>query len=290
MKQKIFIHIGLPKTATTSLQKDLFPQLKNTKYLGISYPRTWEYDPSTVYGAFMLGMHSGDNQQFKAALDQLDPLQNVLISEEMITVVTGSADWERNLKNVHSLLRDYDYRLLVTIRDPLDAMFSYYVERYDYFRKALGEFDERVIKSLDMGIYRYKSFFQFLGDEFGSERIFVADYENIISGQFFEIEKFLGERLPTDLAIRKHNNKAQKASKIYVNNKGSLYSIVSDFVKTRLHSGSLRSCARGLERFVKPVLELVSWDRGVPLLSDQQKQKFRTLLVEDIQERQKLIR
>lgn len=34
---KTYIHIGYPKTASTTLQKDIFPAIKNTKYLGKYY-------------------------------------------------------------------------------------------------------------------------------------------------------------------------------------------------------------------------------------------------------------
>jgi hypothetical protein len=289
MNRKIYVHIGLPKTATTSLQQDLFPRFEGVKYFGVTHPRSSNYDPGTVYGAFMIGMYTGDTQFFEAALQQCDPAEGVLISEEMITVGTERADWQRNLKNVRRLLGQHDYRLLITVRDPLDAMYSYYVERYDYFRETYKVFDQRIIQSFNMGIYRYQSFLKFLKDEFDFDRIFLADYSNIITGQFFEIERFLNEELPVNIEIRHRNSKAKNAARVYVKNRGSLYGLISEFARARVGSGFLKVCARGIGLIVKPVLQLVSWRRGVPSLSVQQKEKYRSMLVEDANELNKFM-
>lgn len=289
MKRKIFVHIGLPKTATTSLQRDLFSRLDNFEYAGVSYPRSWEFDTSTVYGAFMVGMYSGETSDFKRALERVDQNKMVLISEEMITVVTVKSDWKQNLKNLRSLLDEYDYRLLITIRDPLDAMFSYYVERYDYFRSNYKVFDQQILESLDMGIFRYQSFLSYLKEEFGSDRIYVADYSKITSGRFCEVERFLGSELPEGFGIHQHNSKSKGSSKIYLNKKSSLYEYFCRLAQDKLNAGILRSWAKRLQHVVKPVLERMAWRRGVPILSDLQRQELRGLLIEDVNLRNKLL-
>ncbi len=286
MKRRILVHIGLPKTATTSLQRDLFPRLDNFEYAGVSHPRSWEFDTSTVYGAFMVGMYSGNTAHFKNALELIDHNKSILISEEMITVVTEKSNWKQNLKNLRLLLDEYDYRLLVTIRDPLDSMFSYYVERYDYFRQNYKTFDEEVLNSSDMAIYRYSSFLSYLTHDFGSERVFVADYSKIVAGKFCEVEKFFGSELPEDFEMQQHNSKSKGASKVYLNKKSSLYGYFHKLAVNKLNSERLKSLAKCL---LKPVLENITWCRGVPILSDSQKQKFRGLLIEDANLRNKLL-
>ena len=52
-------HIGLPKTGTTTLQMDLFPQL-DCIYLGVKQPREEEQD--ALYSKFM---HYVKRQNFK---------------------------------------------------------------------------------------------------------------------------------------------------------------------------------------------------------------------------------
>jgi hypothetical protein len=289
MKMKIFVHIGLPKTATTSLQIDLFSQLDHFEYAGVTYPRSWEFDTSTIYGAFMVGMYSGEIGYFKDALELVDQGKPVLISEEMITVVTVESDWKQNLKNVRTLLDEYDYRLLITVRDPLDAMFSYYVERYDYFRSNYKVFDQQILESLDMEIFRYQSFLSYLKVEFGSDRIYVADYSKITSGQFCEVERFLGSKLPKGIGISQHNSKSKGTSKIYLNKKSSLYEYFCKLAQDKLNAGILRSLAKRLQHVVKPVLEGVAWRRGVSTLSDIQRQELRGLLIEDINLRNQLL-
>ena len=56
---KIMIHLGLPKTATTSLQLDFFPKLKkyNIDYIGISQPRGANND--IMFLQFMKSINTG---------------------------------------------------------------------------------------------------------------------------------------------------------------------------------------------------------------------------------------
>jgi hypothetical protein len=281
-KRKIYVHIGLPKTATTSLQRDLFPRVAELVYAGTCLPRVSKYDGDTVYGAFMLGMYSGETRQFEAALSKMDAGEDILISEEMITVVTSRSDWKQNLNRMRQLLEPYDYRLLVTVRDPLDAMFSYYVERFDYFQGIYKKFDEAILESVDMGIYRYSRFLKYLGAEFGSERIVVADYRDIISGRFTAIERFLERPMPVDSAISNHNSKYQSKSGIYLKNKASIYDYVCACAKKYQNIGILWAVAKRIGSIIKPILLFIPWRRSVPLLSDSQKEQCRKILAEDI--------
>jgi len=289
MRRKIFVHIGLPKTATTSLQRDMFPRLDHLEYAGVYSPRSWEFDTNTIYGAFMVGMYSGDPVYFKRALELVEQQRAVLISDEMITVVTEKSDWKQNLKNVRSLLDGHDYRLLITIRDPLDAMFSYYVERYDYFRVNYKVFDQQILDSIDMEIFRYQSFLSYIKNEFGSDRVYVADYSKIISGDFGEIESFLGCNMPKGFEMHNHNSKAKGASKVYLNKKSSLYGYFQQMAHRKLNAGILRSWAKRLQHVVKPVLEQVSWRRGVPILTESRKDELRGLIIADVNLRNKLL-
>lgn len=70
---KIIIHIGLPKTATTSLQISFFPKLNDQRifYVGVHHPR--KENNNYLYRLFYAYMENGKN---------LNEIRNV-INEEL---------------------------------------------------------------------------------------------------------------------------------------------------------------------------------------------------------------
>lgn len=55
-----------------------------------------------------------------------------IISEEMLTVSQPNVSWITKLQNLSRALENkQDYKIVVTIRDPLKASFSYYVYSYE---------------------------------------------------------------------------------------------------------------------------------------------------------------
>lgn len=93
MPNRVYIHIGLPKTATTTLQLDYFPHVNNDKfqYLGVFQPRGQEVpDPlfTKVISAARLGNGLEEaNQDLKERLNTGQ--RSIIISEEMLTVGSG---------------------------------------------------------------------------------------------------------------------------------------------------------------------------------------------------------
>jgi len=129
---KIIVHIGLPKTATTTLQSDFFPVFVNDfiEYWGVCQPRGKRGQSNAYfnfYRAVDTGLRVGEvRKELELKIAQG---KTVIFSEEMITVSsTTSSTWREKLKNLGNILKGLQYDIVVTVRDPIPALFSYYVE------------------------------------------------------------------------------------------------------------------------------------------------------------------
>ncbi len=185
MTGRIIVHIGLPKTATTTLQHDVFPRLANpdTLYLGVRQPREVNHQDrlfkdviAAVNGTEAMGPVR--DQLRRHIIDG----QTLLLSEEMLTVSQPGISWRDKLRHLALLLKDMNYALIVTVREPATALFSYYVELYPKFSRR-GSFMECALLDDDMRIYHYKSLFDALLSVFERDRITVLRFEDIVENR-----------------------------------------------------------------------------------------------------------
>lgn len=135
-KGKLIVHIGLPKTATTTLQADVFPKLINNqiKYLGTFQPR--EKTPlKNLYHHFCKAVESRENiDNIRILLNkEISKGHTLIISEEGMTVPSGNITWKKKLENLGKIVRGFDYTIIVSVREPSSALFSYYCELYPRF-------------------------------------------------------------------------------------------------------------------------------------------------------------
>ncbi|MFC2089133.1 hypothetical protein ACFLT1_00040 [Bacteroidota bacterium] len=200
---KIIVHIGLPKTATSSLQVECFTNLNDCriKYLGLKDPR--ESKQSKLYLHFYNSVTKGTNIDETSDLfkNELEKGYDLLISDEMIVV----GDWQMKIRNLFNIINELDYKLLVTVREPASAMFSYYTELYHIFEKEKRSFTELALQHNYMKIYHYKIFFQFLLQYFDKTRIKVFKFENIINNELGELKDLV--HIVSESALQNHNAK-----------------------------------------------------------------------------------
>ena len=126
-----YLHIGLHKTATSTLQKHVFPNIDNTLYL----PRDTSNNDS-LYFRICEYCFTPEQPKDPSVLrhDILIFLKrtNLLLSEEWFTSdYSGqygwdSPPWQEKLKRLAYLVDDCNFSLLATIRSPLTALYSYY--------------------------------------------------------------------------------------------------------------------------------------------------------------------
>ncbi len=133
MSGHLYIHIGPPKTATTSLQLGLQRCLDPSfAYLGTRQPRALEnLDESRVILAFASGRESGDLVEIiKRIKDLISAGKTVFLSEEMFLVWQPQSSFWDKLKRLEEALLDIPHSYIMTLRDPIDALPSYYQEVY----------------------------------------------------------------------------------------------------------------------------------------------------------------
>ena len=145
--KKVIIHVGLAKTATTTLQHDLFQRLHEEgkiNFLG----KTLNYDLKTGKAVWI----NETGQLIREACEGNISIPNAeiineLLSEDKINIFSdeglsifypnrGSLSLEAKMNNLKRILRGHDTRIVLTIRNQLDCMYSLYVQLYpDFFHK-----------------------------------------------------------------------------------------------------------------------------------------------------------
>ena len=165
---KIFVHIGLPKTATTTLQKQVFTKISNQSlnYLGVFQPR--DVKQNNLFRQFYKAIHSGDAiENIQELLKvELNKGINLLISEEMIILPSEEKGWRDKIENLRKIIGAMDYHIIITVREPVNAMFSFFSHKYVTYKKDNKSFEEIATTDKNMEIYQYKKLFSFIHRKF----------------------------------------------------------------------------------------------------------------------------
>lgn len=279
MSNQVYVHIGLPKTATTSLQLDFFPHVDNKefKYLGVFQFREQRVQ-DVLFQKIISAVRSGHdldgaNRALKKRLEE--EKRSLIISEEMLTVGSELKTWQEQLANLSQILAGIEAKLLVTVREPVSAMFSFYLELYDRFEKSDLCFSELALKNNDFAIYRYETLFKVLFECFDPRCIYLQRFEDIVKGNYSDTIQFLGypEMEVSFSVIKNHNQKEKTKSAVMVSKKIKL-KWISDLYQ--FLGGDKNILALGLKRVVTiPIKRLrrVTVKRiSVPTLSENERQ------------------
>ena len=136
MKPKIVVHIGPPKTATTSLQYAL-KEITNPNfyYGGVLQPRNclqyFDLGKQLYYLVVDKKQRFDEDLFLQRLRDIADKYSVVLLSEEMFLVFQQDCSVEEKLSRLCGLLSEFDLTLLYTYRNPNSAIPSLYQELYD---------------------------------------------------------------------------------------------------------------------------------------------------------------
>lgn len=257
MNGKIFVHIGLPKTATTTLQMDFFPALQGETihYLGVIQPRNIRVQEN-LYIAVCEAISSGllideARGNLKAALSSGSRL---ILSEEMITVSQPNVSWRTKLENLSKILCDLDYTIILTVREPTSAIFSYYIELYRQFSKTGLSFLDLAKNDERMHIFHYGKLTEVLLRHFERDRVFMKKFEDITSGKLDDLYRLItsGSHFEHSIQIHKHNEKKKDKGHTYTGKNVTLADMLRRFLLlTGLIDTPLASRAKGI---MKPVI------------------------------------
>lgn len=155
--KKVVIHAGPPKTGTTSIQTFLQESsLSRVCYLGVFQPRHEnEYRNrlrDKIY-AYLNGGHEEVSEIQEFIEDVLDSKEVAVFSEEMIL---HGLNWKSKVDRLYSIFGHFDPRVSICLRDPKDALPSYYQEIYSNLDKTFRSEFRQFVNSEYGEIYNYR--------------------------------------------------------------------------------------------------------------------------------------
>ena len=130
----LHIHIGPPKTGSTSVQLALQSvDLPRFQYLGARQPREQDGSGfSSLLHAYCSGITDNISCNLKKQILDMQAKiadgETVVLSEEMFLVWQDQAHFWTKLERLDKVFRGIARRYVVTLRDPKDALPSYYQE------------------------------------------------------------------------------------------------------------------------------------------------------------------
>lgn len=248
----IYLHIGLHKTATTSLQTTLFPYLKDINYLGRGKDNGNEqlYEDISEYC-----FSKSDNELRKVALRQelLKIDENILLSDEWFTsdysgrFLFEGCTWQEKIRRLSELVQGLECKVLLSLRAPVEGLYSQYCEFLTVgIGKTYPNF-KNYINSNDAKAYNYHELDRIINDQFGNvtylhfEHIMNGNYQAILSG-FFDIEE-----IPR---VEKKNSRNQ----------------TSKSIELKENSVILLKLMHILPPIIKITLKKITWVRRLKLL------------------------
>jgi hypothetical protein len=230
-KKTVYIHIGYPKTATTSLQNDFFPFINNIEYIGRDYSKDRLYENKFLFVKdYLHGKSQKNNPKISSKLYHLLTREKTLISEESITSYLFMPESKNKpsytIKELISRLKIlfntelFNVKIFLSIRRQysfIPSLFSeFYIphyfnnDKYNTFKKFKYFFenhtqnDNFLSKLLD-----YDSFHNELISAYGYNNVKVLIFERAIDDQIKfleEISSFTNETVIKNIQLS-HKNK-----------------------------------------------------------------------------------
>lgn len=201
--RQAFIHVGLHKTATTSIQRYVFQRYHgaHVNYLGVRHPRVGGGTPE--YDSFMRLATCVSETEFNAKLpDFQSKLREadsdiglpLLISDENIycaEIIAGEIPVGERVNRIGRIFEDYELRVVATVRPQAEALFSLYVQMYPFLASPKPNFEEFLSHASLLECYLYDLLFDRFSalDCFG-DMLFV-DYQGLETGEIARLCDFL---------------------------------------------------------------------------------------------------
>jgi len=176
----VYLHIGMPKTGSTSLQKFLFENRSQLLEEGYLYPITGTKKSGQIWDRYS---HNSLSKQLEAQHDAWEKLQqeietsqakNVIISSEFFTYPKRFFDNTNSIEKVRIYLKNYSVKIIVYLREQADFLQSLYAQMV---KSNLQDSSIKLmIKNEKFRCYYY-SMLERWSFVFGSENILVRVFE-----------------------------------------------------------------------------------------------------------------
>ena len=187
------------------------------KYLGTFQPR--EKTPlKNLYHHFCKAVESRENiDNIRILLNkEISKGHTLIISEEGMTVPSGNITWKKKLENLGKIVRGFDYTIIVSVREPSSALFSYYCELYPRFAATKKRFLECALTCEEMQIYHYKKLITELYKHFDQQKINFIKFEDIIQGDVNELLQIIDPQIGKKILINIENQNSRKKTTTHI--------------------------------------------------------------------------
>jgi len=301
---KLIIHIGLPKTATTSFQINVLWNLhirKNLNFLG-RYKTKNDKDYFNPFEKVFFSLHKSnclDNNQIKEYIDKIIQPQKINIISEESLILTHHRKHDLVLKNLSILFKKYNPIILITLRNPIELLYSLYVELYPvYFylnpdEDSLEKYVKNILQSPNdpkFDIHFYGRLLEKISNNFKNIRILL--YEDIK----YDPETYfgtLGELLDEDplflknfflkkkLNVKKEGKKGKISEPITLDKKirKTINLILPDTYKNKIKD---RKIIYNMYRSLQKFAQRVKFSSGKEIKLNFEKESLIRLFQEDL--------
>lgn len=215
MDVPLIIHIGPPKTATTSLQALLTSTQNDSVYYGgTSYPRHGnDADDSAAYFVRNAINHGSKEDAFERARQELsrrlEKYEKLVLSEEMFVLPEPDLPIDVKIARLSIICREFNSRIVITVRDISEVLPSLFQERYKFLAPSLQEDFGAFCRSDYAKCFDY-SYLDSLLEQHGlHDRVYIK-FEDLISGRV-DFKAVFGLNLDSSATHLGRKNTANKS-------------------------------------------------------------------------------
>lgn len=188
MKKNLYIHFGMHKTGSTSIQVALYRNEENLKKLGVLYPATGRPE-SARFGHHAIAWSFVGNKEWvpeikgvREAINRDDILYTLIEEIESSNcndIILSSEEFDilsdLELEDLFFFFRDFNVIPIVYIRNTVDFIESSYKTSvfYSGYSKSIGEFLQNQRSRLDTSSFVSKLFF------LSEEKLILKNYDTL---------------------------------------------------------------------------------------------------------------
>jgi hypothetical protein len=212
---RIYVHIGTPKTGTTTLQRFLCKNEKNLLDLGYLYPQSGRpsYYPIAHYNLahamrFQEKIYAKHAGRWEDLSSQFSDLHREIEQKKPSNVIVSSESFGKRSEYIEKLQEEfsrYDVKILVYLREQKDFLTSYYIESIK--QGSSKNFEDFLCDEWNIG--DYYNYLLPWSNSFGKENVTVRILKkNKLKGNLFEdFLASVGIKNPSkfDMNITNHN-------------------------------------------------------------------------------------
>lgn len=193
LKRKVYLHLGYPKTATTTLRNKLFPHFPNIFYLGKrigKYKQEWLCDG--IPSSLLYDLYS-NNSTFHKRANEYNlmlkglPHDSLMFSDEnMMQLHFPEITIKQIASNIKKLFSGYNINLLITVRRQSDLIESVYNQSYMLTWRKHPELntldlfvDNLLASNIKQSKYNFKYAVDDYVDNFSRRQVGIFVYEEL---------------------------------------------------------------------------------------------------------------